>query len=410
MKVVPVLRIPRLLCLAFAAGLLAACGDDKPTTPNENPSDTPLYAVITQVNTSDGSQSYVALTDKLDLDAPLALDKAIEVPGRALGSGIPKSRSVYVSSSEGAVVTRYTLTDSGTLKEDGTVSFARQGVSSIGEYQNQFQFVSATKAYYFDGRTAQVILWNPTDMTVIRAIDIRGINVDGATTTFATAPIRLENRIIMPLGWRPSMSVGITPQAGVVVVDTREDTAQVVVDKRCGYARDGVIAPDGKVYLATEAYAAAVYRVSSASAPAPCLLRFDPTTSQFDADFYKELSSLTGGAATGSLLRGPTGSAYLRVLDETLAPVSPTTNPRALASASAWTWWQLDLGALSAKKVSTLPATTGSTFLFDIADNRTLYTEFTNSSSTTNFRELSGQGGKVTATTQGLTFSMLQIR
>ncbi|WP_164021055.1 hypothetical protein [Pyxidicoccus trucidator] len=411
MKLASSFRFPRLTATALALSLLAACGDDKdPVDPIDETPEKPVYAAIAQVSANNESQSYVILTDSVDQTAPLSLEKAIEVPGRALGSGPMKSGSLYVSSSEGAEVTRYDLTTEGTLEKKATVSFQGRGVASIGEYQNQFQFISNTKAYYFDGRTAQLIVWNPTDMTLVNAVTINGLATEGAVTTFATHPVRTGNLVIMPVGWRPSAGVGITKQAGLVVVDTTTDAVTLVKDDRCGYVRDGVLGPDGMVYVATEAYGAAVFRVAGGSTPVPCLLKFNPQTRTFDTTFYRELSTLTGGAATGSLLPGPQGTAYLRVLDETVYTVNAGTHPRVVASAQAWTWWQLRLDTLTATKVSTLPASTGSSFLFNVDDDRVLFTEFANNSTTTNFRELSDQSGTVAFSTQGLAFSFLQLR
>ncbi|MFP2932559.1 hypothetical protein ACLESO_46920 [Pyxidicoccus sp. 3LG] len=406
----PHFRAPRLLVSLVAACFLAACGDDDPTPTPDAGTGGPMYAVITQVSSSTDPQSYVVLTDTVEHTAPLSLENAVEIPGRALGSGVAKEGTLYVSSSSGARVTRYELQDDNTLKETGSVSFEGRGVNSIGEYQHQFQYVSATKAYYFDGRTAQIIVWNPTDMTVTNAISVNGVTVEGAVTTFASHPVRIQNHIYMPIGWRPSAGVGITKLAGVIVLDTTNDTAKVETDDRCGYVRDPVIGPDGKIYVSTEVYGAAVYRMVGGDTPVPCMLRFDPQTQKFDANFFHDLTTLTGGAAAGSLLAGPQGTVYLRVLDEAAYTVVPGTSPRAVASAAAWRWWQVRLDNVTATLVPGLPASTGSTFLHTVEDNRILFTEFTNSSSATNFRELTGNQGQVRFNTQGLTFSFLQLR
>ena len=398
--------------LTLALSLLAGCDDGTNTGPSTPPVSTtgPLYAITTQILTTDEGQSYVFVTDKLEDAANLSLDNAIEIPGRALGVGIPKSGALFVGSSEGATVTRYELTADGQLQKGASVSFAGKGVKSIGEYQNQFQFVSATKAYYFDGYTAQAIVWNPTDMSVTGVIPLPGLTVDGSVMTFSTFPVRRENQIIMLAAWRPADTVGITKQAGVIVIDTQKDTATIVKDTRCGYVRDGALAADGQLYLATESYGAAVYRVASDKTPAPCLLRFNPQTLAFDPSFYVELKTLAGGNTGGSLVPGPNGTAYLRVLDETIYPVSATTNPRALASASAWKWWQVQLGTTpTAAPVASLPATTGSTFLFE-AEDQTLFTRFTSGAASTDLFLLSGQSGQTKASLQGATFSFLQVR
>ncbi|MCP3099473.1 hypothetical protein LZ198_11385 [Myxococcus sp. K15C18031901] len=405
--------LPRLTAAALAMLLSTACGDDDdPTPPEPTPEDKALYAVITQVNVGEETTSYVVLTDKVDQTASLSLENAIEVPGRALGSGFSKKGTLYVSSNEGGIVTRYKVNASDKLEKDGEVSFQGRGVNSIGEYQHQLQYVSDTKAYYLDGRTAQVIVWNPTAMTVTNAIALTGLTIEGAVNTFASMPVRVGTKIIVPIGWRPSAGTGITKQAGVVVIDTTNDSAVVVKDagERCGYVRDGVVGPDGQVYLATEAYGAAVFRTAPSTTPVPCLLRFNPSTSAFDADFHHDLADLTNGKATGSLLAGPSGTAYLRVLDETTYTVVDGTHPRTIASAQAWKFWQLDLSTIKATEVSSLPASTGSSFLYSVEDDKVLFSEFTNGSTQTNFRYLSDKSGTVAFNTQGLAFSFLQLR
>ncbi|RKH03450.1 hypothetical protein D7V97_26575 [Corallococcus sp. CA053C] len=413
MKPSSFLRISSRVLTAFACAFVVACGDDPvDPLPDAGTNTSPLYAFVAQVSTDSESQSYVILTDKVDHTEPLSLENATEIDGRALGSGISKSGALFVSSSESAVVTRYNVTNDNKLEKAGEVSFASKGLSSIGEYQNQFQFVSETKAYYFDGRTSQIIIWNPKEMTLTNSISLPAMTIEGTILTFASNPIRVGTQVLMPLGWRPAAGIGITKKAGIIVLDTANDTAQVVTDDRCGYVRDGVVGADGQVYLATEAYGAAVKRTAQANpdVPTPCLLKFDPKTATYDKAFYKVLGDLTNGGATGSLLQGPTGSGYLRVLDESTYTVADGTHPRVIASAVAWRWWKLDLANITkATLVDTLPASTGSSFLFQ-ADNRTLFTEFTNGGTNTNFRELSDLSGKLVATHTGLSFSFLQLR
>ncbi|RKH33479.1 hypothetical protein [Corallococcus sicarius] len=413
MKPSSFLRISSRVLTAFACSFVVACGDDPvDPVPDAGTNTSPLYAFVAQVSADSESQSYVILTDKVDHTEPLSLENATEIDGRALGSGISKSGALFVSSSESAVVTRYNVTNDNKLEKAGEVSFASKGLSTIGEYQNQFQFVSDTKAYYFDGRTSQIIIWNPKEMALTNSISLPEMTIAGTVLTFASNPIRVGTKVLMPLGWRPASGIGITKKAGIIVLDTATDTAVLATDDRCGYVRDGVVGADGQVYLATEAYGAAVKRTaqSDVNVPTPCLLKFDPATAKYDAAFYKELGALTNGGATGSLLQGPAGSGYLRVLDETAYPVQAGTHPRVIASAVAWRWWKLDLANITqATLVDTLPASTGSSFLFQ-ADNRTLFTEFTNGGTHTNFRELSDLSGKVVATHSGLSFSFLQLR
>ncbi|KFA89792.1 hypothetical protein [Archangium violaceum] len=393
----------RLASAALVLSLLAGCEEPTPTEPG------PLYAITTQLLAADVPNSYVIVTDKAEQAGTLSLDNAIEVPGRALGVGIPKSGSLYVVTDENATVVRYTLTSNGTLEESGRVSFESKGLSSLGEYQNNFQFISETKAYFFDGTVPQVIIWNPTAMTVTGSIPLDSLSIPDTILSFSGAPARVENQIIMPVGWRPESGMGITPKAAVVSVDTRTDTAIVSTDDRCGYTHDAVVGPDGKVYIATEAYGAAAYRVVGVEeAPEPCLLKFDPRTHTFEPSFYKDLGELVGGGTAGALIPGPQGTAYVRVLDETLAPVYEGTHPRTVASGTGWQWWQLKLDTLTATRVPAFPSTTGSVFLYE-SENHVLYSEFAAGAASTTLHVLD-DNGRSTVSVQGLSFSFLQLR
>ncbi|PTL85186.1 MxcI protein [Vitiosangium sp. GDMCC 1.1324] len=401
----------RFATTALALSLLAGCGDDNDgkTPDNGGDSTTPVYAIAAQSSGSgSSSQTYIILTDKVEQTEQLSFDNAVVIPGRALIAGLSKKGALFVGGSEGPTVTRYNLTADGKLEKGETVSFAPKAVKTIGEYQNAFQFVSDTKAYYFDGSTQQAIVWNPSDMSLTGSIPLNGLTVDGAGLSFSSFPIRRGNQLVMLPAWRTS-TAQVVKQAGVVVIDTTTDTATVVKDDRCGYARDGVIGPDGLLYMATEAYGAAYRRTTGESAPESCMIRFDLQKLAFDSSFYVSLNTLAGGQTVGSLVPGPNGAAYLRVLDEsTLAsPVTAGTSARALASAAAWRWSRFNFDARTATPVAGFPATSGSAFVFE-AGNQTLFTSFKDGNTTLHL--MTGEDGKLMATSTGMAFSFLQVR
>jgi hypothetical protein len=401
------LRSLRLSAAALALSLFAGCGEDEEKKPDDTTG--PLYAITTQQLVADPVESYVVVTSQAEQAGSLSLDGAVKVPGRALGVGIPKTGSVYVVSDESPVVTRYTLNAAGKLESAGTVSFASQGVTSLGEYQANFQFVSDTKAYFFDGGIAKVIIWNPSAMTVTGAISLDSLILKDTVLAFSGAVVHANGKIIMPVGWRPETGVNVTKKAGVVALDTATDAVSIATDERCGYTHDAALGTDGNVYIATEAYGAAVRRVVGQDAPEPCLLKYDPRTGAFDTAFYRSLDSLVGGGTAGALIPSATpGVAYVRVLDESIAPVSEGTHPRTVASGTGWQWWELNLGTLTAARKADFPSTSGSVFLFE-SQNQTLYTEFGAGATSTTFRVL-GDSGKATVQTQGLSFSFLQLR
>jgi len=405
----------QILVPLFFAAFVAGCGDSSEGASSGgpaggNPPTGPLYALTTQIFGADEgeTQSYLLLTNTLDSQAPLSLDKGLEIPGRALNFGVEDTGVVFVASDDGPTITKYALQSDGSLSQAGDpITFLGKGVSYIGEYQGQVQFVSETKAYYFDGPTAQVIIWDPKNMAVTGSIALAELVMPDTTLTFTAAPLRRGDEVITFAGLRAGPEVPSV--AAVVVVDSKTDKATIVKDTRCGYVRDGVEADDGKIYMATEAYGASVHRLNPENAAAPCMLRFDPATNQFDPAFHVELNTLFDGKAAGSLLRGPKGEPYLRVLDETAFEIMPDTHPRVLASAPAWKWASVTLGDKPAATVLDAETNNGSVIPLSLGDRR--FVALYQGQDSTKFFEIAASGPTTsTLSSPGLVFSALKLR
>lgn len=411
--------VPAVACSDEGAGAQvdreggdAGGGEGPPGSGPDGTPGAPVYAVITQVFAPEGQTSYIALTSDLTTARHVGLEGAVEYPGRGVGAALVGQNALYVGGNESGTVTRFDLSADGrTLTPSGTVGFSGLGVTTIGEYSEQFQFVSPTKAYYFDGRSAQMIVWNPTEMTAERAVDLSSLALAGAIVTFSTNALRRGDEIALPLGWRSDVDARIPSEAGVLLVNTKDDSVRVLRDGRCGYVRTAVQGEDGRLYLATEAYGSAVHRVVPANAPAPCLLRLEPEWTAFDTSFHVPLSGLVGGATAGTLLPGATpGSAWLRVLDEATTSVGNNTNPRLLASTAAWAWWTITLGDTPVATAQPLGVSNGSDFLLN-AEHHALIPEFSGDRSQTSFRDWSeGTPGDSMLSIPGLVFSVARLR
>lgn len=379
---------------------------------------TPLYAIAAQVLSEDNNQTFLVVTDSFDNGTALTVrGNGIEIAGRALGFGPVNGGRVFVGGDTGPSISRYDLQSDGTLQKFASeVSFLGRGIATIGEYGGQFYFVSENKAYFFDGETEQLVVWNPETMTVTGGVALTdlAVPVDSTTfalTTFTSAPLRVGNKLLMFPGWRVGPTI-VPSEVGVVVVDTTDDSVNVVrtsgVD--CGWVRDGALGSDGMVYMATEGFGTAAHHVNNDNAPAPCMLRFDPTTEAFDASFNVALNSLAGGRPVGSLIRGPEGSVFLRVLEPTVA--APAFPP-ALAGANAWQWGKLTLGdtpSLQLINVATAPLSGGRLVMSNIGE-QVVIPLFDNDDGSTAFIELTEAGpGDTIASIDGLAFSFVKLR
>jgi hypothetical protein len=386
--------------------------DDGGAEPDaEAPTAEPIYALVTQVFTADNQTSYLIRHDGALDEGTIDLAQGDEFGGRSLVAGAPYAGELFVGGSESAELTRYALDDQGELSEfDASINFAGRGAASIGEYAGQLVLVSERKAYYFDSRTLSVIIWDPSAMRITGAIDLAQLARSGASVSFSTLAVREDGHVYMPVGYRSLDNMSIPNAAAVVIVDEARDTAEVATDDRCGYVRDAALGPDGKLYLATEAYASAVHRLSENAAPAPCLLRIDPGEAVFDPDFHVDLKELASGAAVGSLLKVPSGKTYVRVLDESAFMVQATTVPRALASAPAWAWKEISLGDDPAlTDVVDSPLGSGSMIPLPAGD-RMFVPEFSADRSTTTLRDVTEGPSDRTISVPGLVFSLVRLR
>jgi hypothetical protein len=223
------------------------------------------------------------------------------------------------------------------------VSFLNSGVAKIAEYGGQFHFKDEHKAYFFDGSTSRVVVWDPTDMTYKQSISLSSLVFENEILTFGAAPVVDGDKVMMFPGWRTSDNVKVPSRAAVVTLDTATDTVDIKFrNDACGYVRDGVLADDGWLYLATEAYGAAVHHLNAANAAAPCLLRFKPASGSFDPDFNVNLKDLFGGSVGGSLFVNSENQPFLLTLDAASYMGPPSGRP--LASASAWKLARLTTG------------------------------------------------------------------
>jgi hypothetical protein len=299
-----------------------------------------VYALTTQVFGETEDQSYVLLTHELTADTQLSLDDAvIEIAGRALGTGPEDGSALFVAGELGPTITRYDLTPDGKLAGGSSVSFLGKGVTKFGEYGGQFQYISDEKAYWFDGPTAQVVVWNPKTMKVTGAVPLTGLAVENQVLSFTAAPVRDGDKLYSFVAWREGLA--ITQRVAVVIVDTKTEQVKIVESDGCGYVRDGVLS-QGMLYMATEAFGSAAHYLDATN-PKPCLLRLDTSDDTLDASFNVELASLSDGKSAGSLVVGPDNQAFLRVLDPSAIP-EDVTNPRVLAGVAAWDWYKLTPG------------------------------------------------------------------
>jgi hypothetical protein len=246
-------------------------------------------------------------------------------------------------------------------------------------------------------------------MTYEKSLPLTDLVYDGELLTFGAQPVVIGDEVYMFPGWRTSDNLKIPNRSAVVRLDTTNDTVEVVTyEGPCGYTRDGVVGDDGLIYIATEAYGAAVRHLNTDNAAAPCLVRFDPSEGDFDSSYAVDLTTFFDGNVAGSLVVDAKGNSFLLALDPASYAGPPAARP--LASSAAWRLAKFVPGdAPSASFVAEHRLLPGSLLLQNLGAESILPL-FTGTESSELFAFGKDGVGDSLATTPGLVFSAVKLR
>src|SRR5262245_60923 len=75
---------------------------------------------------------------------------------------------------------------------------------------------------------------------------------------------------------------------------------------------------------------------------APCVLRIPAGSETFDTNWKKDFTDWTGGALAGELIPVGDKTAYIRVMDETLAPTERPEDIYGYLYQPIWRWAAID--------------------------------------------------------------------
>lgn len=394
--------------LALTLGTALACKPD--VEPDPDPVPGPLFAVSTQVFSPDGETTFITLVPSLN-EGEVDLTDAIEIPGRGLVTGPENQDVLFVVDGESPEITRFELTPDAQFQAKETVSFAGVGISSLLAFPGQFQFFSDTKAYFLDNENAQIVVWNPSDMTITKTVSLLdGLDIPNAVLTFEIEPTRRGNELIAAVAYFIGDGNEILPETRVVFINTENEEFEVVSFQGCGDIQNSVTAANGDIYLSTEGFGVAVHRVlGEAAAPAPCLLRIPAGTRTLENALPGSLNDLFG-APTGSIVQGNEGSAFVLSLDESLVTPESLQDPLTLRGNPFWRFQEIDLDTLTPGDfVDEIPPGTASTLTFQ-SDGRNFLLQIAADFSATTLVEMNADSFELGLSMPGVPFGIIRVR
>lgn len=303
---------------AFSWGILAAslagCGDGESTSSDGAKTGEPgtpesLYVVGGYLTSVDEWIGYLAVVDDLSASGSIDLTEVVEFPDD-MSFASPGNGVVYVGNGGSPLIERWELDGHDTLQRTGTLSLAQHGVTSGLGIKDPLHFLAEDRAYFIDGSSLQVVVWNPETLETTGAFSIEGFHEEGLFLGLNYVHRDGDRLLLSARYWRDDDTAALLTRVGII--DTRTDTVTYVDDTRCGnvafHARDS----DNNLYLATHPAQTTTLAVGAAGAPVAesCILRILAGSDDFDPDYYVDLEDIAGGPA-GGIIQGAGDQAFI---------------------------------------------------------------------------------------------------
>jgi hypothetical protein len=337
----------------------------------------PVYAMMTQVYSTDDRTVYLSLSDTLDIEE-VDLKKAREFPGVA-NFGTVGGR-ILVSSGQEATVTAFEIDEELRWKEQKVVDFSNYPLPD-GDYANFFhQYIVNDHTAYLPFEVTKRIIWDPTDMKILRVDEESSLedklkkgNLELGSGGNRNG-IRFKGPVMQPFGYvdKDYLDYGTESYAAVYDEETHEESK--VIELPCAGAAMTTQDEDGNVYFGTWSYLG--LRKLYGIGPAPCVARVKPDLT-LDADFTTDFTDLTGGLYVNNFRYIGNGRAIGNVLDHKMLNADfskkfdPDVDEAAWKSGKHWSFWIFDLNANKAWPVEGIENDVGSGAQFAVLDGRT---------------------------------------
>jgi hypothetical protein len=394
------------------------CGDEArvitfdPNAPGRSsPSGEPLYAIASTSFGPEGESSYVALVPSLRESTSIDYGSVLSLAGGASLFGQSGGRFFGLGKAEEPTITRFDVGADGVPVEAGTLSLLAYGLSNTWLDPGLVPILTETKAYVIDSSQMQVIVWDPSTMTVTGSFPLEGVPLPGYEETLFEPDPTLRDGQLLIVATHNHGDV-TAPVSTLIVLDVAADgLVEVARDERCGGLWDSVLDSRGDLYLATGVWDAAQNRtLGDAISGAPCLLRVNAGETHFDPDYFVEMSALTAGRTAGSLVGGTGDRAFIKVLDEVGLGDIGAESFDEVWSGAHWQWWRIELGSeAAAETTASLPLSAAASGMLSV-DGAAFVRNTSADFSETTLLDMSGDEPRAELTLRGFPYGIVRVR
>ncbi|KYF49844.1 hypothetical protein BE08_46165 [Sorangium cellulosum] len=367
----------------------------------------PRYAVAGRVNSGDftSATSFVWVVDDVN-EGSVGLGEAVELPGGASIWGVAQAEVFYVVSSEELTISKYGAAG-GKPELKGRLGLNGAEISFLlGE---KMLFDGPDRAFLFDLSSAQALEIDLAVMEITRHIDLSDALIESADYTLLGDPgfRKRGDRYVASVYGTSAKYDRMAGESKILFFDPADGSIEVK-DAPCGGLNYTVEAANGDLYFASDPFVASLFLLDPERAPAPCMARMAAGKDEPDTAVVA-LNDVTGGA-TGGLIPGSDGVAYLRVLDtEIFSPGAGSTHLDVF-SAPAWQTWRIDLSdPESAERLEHAPRA-GGIKVFEV-DGHAYENESTADFASTTLVRTTGDDAPARALTMpGVTWGVVRVR
>ena len=317
---------------------LAGCSD---TTEPRGDDAGPRYAIMYEVYTDEGSTSYLGLLDDLDVSE---VDQS-QVREAGAGRAFIQAYNgwLFVGESERARVTRYSLSDSGVLVDEGSIDFSDYGFTE-GQFDSwNATFISPEKAYQMDFREGTTIIWNPSTMKILGDIPApEELYREGWSLEGTPAVVR-DGLLFRSFDWANYDDARYASDFRLAVYDVENDQlVDLVEETRCPVPGNLVHADEaGNLYFSNWIWPVAGTLMRDA--PDPCVLRINAGETRFDPDWSLRYEDIAEGRRGAMFTYLNDNQALISAFYDERTSFDAETDPWSYVGSNNWKLWNVDL-------------------------------------------------------------------
>jgi hypothetical protein len=315
----------------------------------------PLYAVMFEVFAADeGSDSYLSVFDSLDIQE-LDTKKSREFAGgRAFLQAY--DNAVFVGEPTAPTILRFVLDDAGELKQAGELSLANYGLNDASIDDWVVNFISPSKAYFFNPESGVTIIWDPAKMEIKGEIAApEGYLRDGWLTQSSPAVVR-GNKLYRPIYWDEEAKRSEDQRLLVYNTDS-DELIESFKETRCTPGNRGFAAEDGTIYFSSWIWAVSDTLLHGAAKN--CVLRIPADSDSYDPEWSLTYADIADGREGAMFTYVGKGKAIVSIFHDEEVTYDETTDPYELASHPEWEIFNVDLEARTITPLEGIPLNTG---------------------------------------------------